>query len=122
MRNNGTSHLTADLAQLHDSLQALRAEVAWRCLNEVRPGDPGRAELRASAEGLDADLKTLRDPEATGEDLEWVRSMWDGVPTSYDAWTAAPAAEADTTAPAPDTWTVTPAAEADAPEVELEAA
>jgi hypothetical protein len=91
MRNNGTSHLPADLAQLHDGLEALRAEVARRELTlDASAPERERAELRASAEGLDADLKTLRDPEAAADDLGWVRAMWDGVEPSYDTWTTVP--------------------------------
>jgi hypothetical protein len=134
MRNNRTSHLTGDLAQLHGGLEALRAEAARRLLT-MDAASPEHADLQMSAEGLDEDLKTLRDPQADASDLGWVRSMWDGVSTSFDAWSAAPDPEAEAGTSAPDTWTsatpagiyidaeaVTPAAEVDAPEMEMEAA
>jgi hypothetical protein len=73
---------------------------------------PERAELRASAEGIDADLETLRDPEATGDDLEWVRCMWadiDPASPGDSYWSPALAAESGQS-------------EAEAAEMELEAA
>jgi hypothetical protein len=111
MRDNGTSHLSADLAQLYDGLQALRAEVARRELT-LAADAPERAELRASAEGIDADLETLRNPGATADDLEWVQAMWADIDpaspgSSYWAGSPVPAAEA---------------AEAGIPEMEPEAA
>jgi hypothetical protein len=72
------SHLPADLAELHDGLQALREEVARR--EFTLPGDaPERGELRATAEGIGADLETLREPGADGADLDWVRYLWAGI-------------------------------------------
>jgi hypothetical protein len=72
------SHLPTDLAGLHDGLQALREEVARR--EFTLPCDaPERGELRAAAEGIGADLETLRDPAADRAELDWVRSLWAGI-------------------------------------------
>lgn len=109
-----TAHLSPDLADLHDRLQSRRAELAWQMLYEVPRDAPERAVVRAEEAGLDDDLATLRNPEATQSELDWVRN-WGGSPD--------PEAVTDS-APARDTWTATPAAEAeaDAADLEMEAA
>lgn len=107
MRSNLTSHLPADLAEVHDVTQARRAEVAWQCLYALPRDAPERTALRAEAEALDAVLEILRNPESTPAEREWVRKR---------------GAEADTAVPATDAWGPCPAAEADALEIEPDGA
>jgi hypothetical protein len=92
MRGNFTSHLAGDLAALHDALQARRSDLAWQLLYEVPRPAPDRPALRAEADGLDRDLETLRSPEATPDELAWVRN-------------GRGRSEAYTAGLTPDTWT-----------------
>ena len=98
MRSQITAHLPEDLAAVYDEAVMRRGEIAHVRLARGVDG-PELAAVTAEAEDLDATLETLRNPESTAVELDWVRN-----------W-AARTAEAET-----------PAAEQVASEPELEAA